>query len=45
MDATKIVVLVMTLCAVAFLVWVEVNSRRNNKALKDQSKQLNEKSQ
>lgn len=34
MDATKIVVLIMTLCAIGFLVYVEMNSRRNSKTEK-----------
>ncbi len=39
MSPDKIVVLVLCLAAVAFLVWVELNSRRNAKALKDQPQQ------
>jgi Flp pilus assembly protein CpaB len=43
MDPSKIVVLVLTLLAVGFLVWVEMNSRRNTRAMQQQhSKQLNE---
>ncbi len=35
MDPGKIVVLILSLAAIAFLVWVELNSRRNTKALKE----------
>jgi hypothetical protein len=43
MDPTKIVVLVLCLVTLGFLVWVEMNSRRNTKALKQQqSKQSSE---
>mgnify|MGYP005814999095 CR=1 FL=1 len=40
MDPSKIVVLVLTLLALGFLVWVEIKSRRNTRAMKQQSKQL-----
>ena len=36
MDPSKIVVLVLTLLALASLVWAEMNSRRNTKAMKQQ---------
>lgn len=43
MDASKIVVLVLCLITLGFLFWVEMNSRRNAKALKQQqSKQSDE---
>lgn len=35
MDASKIVVLVLTLIAFGFLVWFEMNSRRNSSAEKE----------
>lgn len=35
MDASKIVVLVLSVVAIAFLVWIEINSRRNTRALKE----------
>lgn len=36
MDPSKIVVLVFSLLALGFLVWAEMNSRRNTKAMKQQ---------
>lgn len=38
MEASSIVVLVLTLAAFAGLVYAELNSRRNTKAEKDQSR-------
>jgi hypothetical protein len=40
MDPTKIVVVVLCLLALGFLVWAEMNSRRNTKAIEqEQSEQ------
>ncbi len=41
MDPTKIVVLVLSLMALGFLVWVEMNSRRNTRALKEKQPESN----
>jgi hypothetical protein len=43
MDPSKIVVLILCLLALGSLILAEMNSRRNTKAMKQQSEQLNNK--
>ncbi len=45
MDASKIIVLVLTLATVALLAWVELKSRRNSRAVEKATTQASSKDQ